>query len=179
MAVLTNGLASSDGSAVSHLVGGGAEPGRWIDDHAAPVTPGACRRIIRDYTSERGILQLTRCLQTNCRKVTLELETVDAGLVCERVTAGQGRASARRAAHRPPGRSRPSPRTADALGRACAWVSCDGLVGSAALRRDGASRSGRSAEDLRRVGVCNPLFVLDGIDRLDDGAPWRRSWNTG
>lgn len=31
---------------------------------AAPVrfTRGACRRIVRDYTSERGIRQLTRCL---------------------------------------------------------------------------------------------------------------------
>ena len=43
---------------------------------ATPVrfTRGACRRMIRDYTSERGIRQLTRCLQTVCRKVALGLE---------------------------------------------------------------------------------------------------------
>ena len=57
-------------------------------------TRGACRRIIRDYTSERGIRQLAklaRCLQTICRKVTLGLETGDAALVRERITARQVR----------------------------------------------------------------------------------------
>ena len=58
---------------------------------AAPVrfTPDACRKIIRDYTSERGIRQLTRCLRTVCRKVAMGLETGDDSLVRERITAGQ------------------------------------------------------------------------------------------
>ena len=58
---------------------------------AAPVrfTAGACRRIIRDYTSERGIRQLARGLQTVCRKVALGLETGDASLVRDRITARQ------------------------------------------------------------------------------------------
>ena len=61
---------------------------------AAPVrfTRGACRRIIRDYTSERGIRQLTRCLRTVCRKVTLGLETGDASLVRQTITAREVRA---------------------------------------------------------------------------------------
>ena len=60
---------------------------------AAPVrfTRGACRRIVRDYTSERGIRQLTRCLQTICRKVALGLETGDAVLVRHCITAAQVR----------------------------------------------------------------------------------------
>ena len=61
---------------------------------AAPVrfTRGACQRIIRDYTSERGIRQLTRCLRTVCRKVAMGIETDDASLVRERITARQVRA---------------------------------------------------------------------------------------
>ncbi len=50
-------------------------------------TRGACRRMIRDYTSERGIRQLNRCLQTVCRRVALGLETGDAALVRNRITA--------------------------------------------------------------------------------------------
>ena len=55
-------------------------------------TDGACRRIIRDYTSEQGVRQLTRCLQAICRKVALGLETCDAALVRDRITAAQVRA---------------------------------------------------------------------------------------
>ena len=60
---------------------------------AAPVrfTRGVCRRMIRDYTHERGIRQLTRCLQTVCRKVALGLETGNALRVRECVTAAQVR----------------------------------------------------------------------------------------
>jgi len=54
-------------------------------------TDGACRRIIRDYTSEQGVRQLTRCLQAICRKVALGLETGDAALVPDRITAAQVR----------------------------------------------------------------------------------------
>ena len=61
---------------------------------AAPLrfTDGACRRIIRDYTSEQGVRQLARCLQAICRKVALGLETGDAALVRDRITAAQVRA---------------------------------------------------------------------------------------
>ena len=55
------------------------------------VTDGACRRIIRDYTSEQGVRQLARCLQAICRKVALGLETGDAALVRDRITAAQVR----------------------------------------------------------------------------------------
>ena len=55
-------------------------------------TDGACRRIIRDYTSEQGVRQLARCLQAICRKVALGLETGDAALVRDCITAAQVRA---------------------------------------------------------------------------------------
>ena len=55
-------------------------------------TRGARRRIIREYTSERGVRQFTRCLQAVCRKVTLGLDTGDASLVRDPVTARHVRA---------------------------------------------------------------------------------------
>ena len=58
---------------------------------ATPVrfTPDACRRIIRDYTSERGVRQLGRCLKKVCRRVAFGLETGDASLVRTRITTAQ------------------------------------------------------------------------------------------
>ncbi len=47
--------------------------------------------MIRDYTHERGIRQLTRRQQTVCRRVALGLETGDAALVRNRVTAARVR----------------------------------------------------------------------------------------
>ena len=77
--------------AETHLIG---EQNRAAGLADTPVrfTRGACRRIIRDYTSERGIRQLARCLQAICRKVTLGLETGDASLIRDRITARQVRA---------------------------------------------------------------------------------------
>ena len=77
--------------AETHLVGA---QNRAAGLTAAPVrfTRGACRRIIRDYTSERGIRQLTRCLRTICRKVALGLETGDSALVRDRIGVRQVRA---------------------------------------------------------------------------------------
>ena len=241
------------------------------------LTRGACRRLVRDYTSERGVRQLTRCLQAICRKVALGLETGDASLVRERIGARQLRAylgepaggdgdglermrpqldalppavrergrqaldrlslwapadpehartreylaclssvpwTARTEAPLDLARAKavldaghaghaavkerlvdyiamrqrhpdvPSPAIclagpsgvgktslarllAGALGRACAWVACGGL-GAAALRGSRAGRPGRVVEELRRVGVRNPVFILDEVDRLDD-----------
>ena len=250
---------------------------------ATPVrfTRGACRRMIRDYTSERGIRQLTRCLQTVCRKVALGLETGNALLVCERITATQVRAFLGAPAVNPtdgldrlreqvdaPGmpdvvrergrevleRLDAWPRTdpehakqreylrrlaslpwtkrtaapldlarartvldaghaghggvkerlvdyiavrltkldatapllclvgptgvgktslarllAAALGRARAWVACAELNGPAAVHGIPSGPPGRLIEELRRVGVRNPMFVLDEVDRLDEG----------
>ena len=251
---------------------------------ATPVrfTRGACRRMIRDYTSERGIRQLTRCLQTVCRKVALGLETGNALLVRERITAAQVRAFLGAPAVDPtdgldrlreqvdaPGipdvvrergrevleRLATWPRTdperarareylrclaslpwtkhsaapldlararvvldaghagheavkerlvdyiavrltkphatapllclvgpggvgktslarllAVALGRARAWVACGELNGAAAVHGIPSGPPGRIVDELRRVGVRNPMFVLDEVDRLDGGS---------
>ena len=238
--------------------------------------------MIRDYTSERGIRQLTRCLQTVCRKVALGLETGNALLVCERITATQVRAFLGAPAVNPtdgldrlreqvdaPGmpdvvrergrevleRLATWPRTdpehakqreylrrlaslpwtkrtaapldlarartvldaghaghgavkerlvdyiavrltkpdatapllcllgpvgvgktslarllAAALGRARAWVACGELNGPAAVYGTPSGSPGRIVEELRRVGVRNPVFVLDEVDRLDEGS---------
>ena len=57
---------------------------------------------------------------------------------------------------------------ASALGRPCAWVNCGGLGSASALHGTRGERPGRVVEELRRVGVRNPVFVLDEIDRLDE-----------
>ena len=57
---------------------------------------------------------------------------------------------------------------AAALGRECAWVACGGLNSAAALHGARSDRPGRVVEELRRVGVRNPAFVLDELDRLDE-----------
>ena len=57
---------------------------------------------------------------------------------------------------------------ASALGRPCAWVDCGGLRSAAALHGTRGERPGRIVEELRRVGVRNPVFVLDEVDRLDE-----------
>lgn len=56
---------------------------------------------------------------------------------------------------------------ASALGRRCAWVDCGVLRSASALHGAHGERPGRIVEELRRVGVRNPLFVLDEVDRLD------------
>ena len=76
--------------AESHLIG--AE-NRAAGLSATPLrfTKGAYRRIIRDYTSERGIRQLARCVRKIYRKVALGRETGDASLIRHRITAAQVR----------------------------------------------------------------------------------------
>ena len=251
---------------------------------ATPVrfSRGACRRMICDYTHERGIRQLTRCLQTVCRKVALGLETGDAALVHNRITAAQVRAFLgapavdrtdgldrlrkqvdapgmpdvvrergrevlerlatwprtdpehakqreylRRLAGLPWTKRTAAPldlaqaRTvldaahfghgavkerlvdyiavrltkpeatapllclvgpagvgktslarllAAALGRARAWVPCGELNGPAAVHGAPSGLPGRIVDELRRVGVRDPMVVLDEVDRLDEGS---------
>ena len=57
---------------------------------------------------------------------------------------------------------------ASSLGRPCAWVDCGGLRSASALHGARGERPGRIVEELRRVGVRNPVFVLDEVDRLDE-----------
>ena len=59
---------------------------------------------------------------------------------------------------------------AAALGRPCAWVDCVALGTAAAVHGSRGDRPGRIVEELRRVGVRNPVFVLDEVDRLDESA---------
>ena len=59
---------------------------------------------------------------------------------------------------------------AAALGRACAWVACGELNSAAAVYGTPSGSPGRIVEELRRVGVRNPMFVLDEVDRLDEGS---------
>ena len=58
---------------------------------SAPVrfTADACRRIIREYTSERGVRQLGRSLRKVCRRVAFGHETGDESLVRTAITAEQ------------------------------------------------------------------------------------------
>ena len=264
--------------AETHLIGA-QNRAAGLTETPVRLTRGACGQLIRDYTSERGVRQLTRCLQTICRKVALGLETGDAALVRERIGARQLRVylgapaggdgdglermrprldalppavrergrqafgqlslwapadpehartreylaclssvpwtarsetrldlarakavlDAGHAGHAavkeylldyiamrqwhpdvsspalclagPAGVGKTSLARllATALGRACAWVACGGLS-AAALGGSRAGRPGRIVEELRRVGVRNPLFVLDEVDRLDDAS---------
>ena len=57
---------------------------------------------------------------------------------------------------------------AGALGRPCAWVDCGALGSAAAVHGSRGKRPGRIVEELRRVGVRNPVLVLDEVDRLDE-----------
>ena len=58
---------------------------------------------------------------------------------------------------------------AAALGRVHAWVACGELSRAADVHGARSGPPGRIVGELRRVGVRNPVFILDGIDRLDDG----------
>ena len=267
--------------AETHLIGA-QNRAAGLTETPVRFTRGACRRIIRRYTSERGIRQLVRCLQTICRKVALGLETGDASLVRERITAAQVRAflgqpgvdhtdgldrfreqlgapalpqvvrargrevlarlselaptdpelargreylqclaslpwtkrtgaasdlararavlDAGHVAHGavkehvidyvavrltkpdvpppllclvgPPGVGKTwlARLVAAALGRACARVPCGALDSAADLHGARSGPPGRIVEQLRRVGVRNPVFLLDEIDRLEKGA---------
>ena len=59
---------------------------------------------------------------------------------------------------------------AAALGRPCAVVACGGPTGAAGLCGARSGPPGRIVEELRRVGVRNPVFLLDEVDRLDEGS---------
>lgn len=48
-------------------------------------------------------------------------------------------------------------------------VACGELTGAAAVRGTPSGPPGRIIEELRRVGVCNPMFIFKELDRLDEG----------
>ena len=52
--------------------------------------------------------------------------------------------------------------------RACAWVACGELCSAADVHGAHAGAPGRIVEQLRRVDVANPVFILDELDRLDE-----------
>ena len=54
------------------------------------------------------------------------------------------------------------------LRRACAWVACGELCSAADVHGARAGAPGRIVEQLQRVGVANPVFILDELDRLDE-----------
>ena len=54
---------------------------------------------------------------------------------------------------------------AAALGRVPAWVACGELGRAADVHGARSGSPGRIVGELRRVGVRNPVFILDGIDR--------------
>ena len=58
---------------------------------------------------------------------------------------------------------------AAALGRVPAWVACGELSRAADVHGARSGPPGRIVGELRRVGVRNPVFILDGIDCLDEG----------
>ena len=58
---------------------------------------------------------------------------------------------------------------AAALGRVHAWVACGELSRAADVHGARSGPPGRIVGELRRVGVRNPVFILDGIDGLDEG----------
>ena len=160
--------------AETHLIPA-QNPGAGLMATPVRFTRGACRRMIRDYTSERGIRQLTRCLQTVCRKVALGLETGNALLVRERITAAQSRPSPRtgrraRDAGRRAGAGAGGPRAAGHVAadrsRTCAGARVPAVPGEPAvdqaLRR--AARS-RARQDGPRRGACRT--------RSGEGAPRR------
>ena len=66
------------------------------------------------------------------------------------------------------GKSSLSRLVAAALGRPCAWMDCGALGSAATVHGSRGERPGRIVEELRRVGVRNPVFVLDEVDRLDE-----------
>ena len=58
---------------------------------------------------------------------------------------------------------------AEALGRVHAWLACGELGRAADVHGARSGPPGRIVGELRRVGVRNPVIILDGIDLLDDG----------
>ena len=99
------------------------------------------------------------CAETQARPaVVVRLEPADprASALCLAGPSGTGKTSLARAVAR-------------ALGRTCVSASLGGSRIDPLIRGAMSRRPGRVVECLREARVSNPVFILEDIDRLDDG----------